>query len=103
MQQQKISSIFNKIIPHGRVQQYKLNVALLEFIITDSQPFNILKSNGFRKFISKVDLLFTIPCDKTIKNLITNVYKIDVKYLLPLINSYKLFQLQQIYRLQKIK
>ncbi|CAI2190429.1 1255_t:CDS:2 [Funneliformis geosporum] len=75
--QQKISSIFNKIISHGKSQQYKLNIALLEFIITNSQLFNILKSNRFKKFLFKLDPVFVIPCDKTIKILILETYKVE--------------------------
>ncbi|CAJ0834021.1 812_t:CDS:2 [Entrophospora sp. SA101] len=36
IQQPTISSMFSRVIPHGKSQQHKLNVALLEFIITDS-------------------------------------------------------------------
>ena len=64
-----------------------MNVFLLEFIITDSQPFNILKSDGFRKFCSKLDSSFAIPCDKTIKELVTDAYKIGIKCLSSLITS----------------
>jgi hypothetical protein len=71
--------------PYGKVQQYKLNVSLLEFIITDSQPFHILKSEGFKKFCLKLDPSFSMPCDKTIKGLISDAFKIGVKKLLSLI------------------
>jgi hypothetical protein len=60
---------------------------LLEFIITDSQPFHILKSNGFRKLLLGLDPSYSIPCDKTIKTLITDVYKLGIKELLSLIIS----------------
>jgi hypothetical protein len=77
--------MFSRVIPHGKSQQHKLNVALLEFIITDSQPFHILKNEGFKKFLFKLDPSFSIPCDKTIKNLISEAYKLGIKNLLSLI------------------
>lgn len=83
MHQTKIDQAFGK--PYGKIQQYKLNVALLEFIITDSQPFYILKSEGFKNFCLNLNSSFTLPCDKTIKGLITEAYKIGVKNLLSLI------------------
>src|SRR2546429_333585 len=80
--------MFIKTSSHGKVHQHKLNVTLLEFIITDAQSFHILKSNGFKKFVYALDPLFLIPCDKTIKDLITKAYKIGVKELLQLmVNS----------------
>uniref|UniRef100_U9TT23 BED-type domain-containing protein n=1 Tax=Rhizophagus irregularis (strain DAOM 181602 / DAOM 197198 / MUCL 43194) TaxID=747089 RepID=U9TT23_RHIID len=44
VQQAKIDSIFGKAKSHGKSHQHKLNILLLEFIITDSQPFHILKN-----------------------------------------------------------
>ncbi|CAG8692323.1 20461_t:CDS:2 [Rhizophagus irregularis] len=66
-------------------EEKELNTLLLEFIITDSQPFHILKSKGFRKLLFALDPSYSIPCDKTIKNLITEVYKLGVKELLTLV------------------
>lgn len=60
---------------------------MLEFIITDSQPFHILKSNRFRKLLLGLDPSYSIPYDKMIKTLITDVYKLGIKELLSLIIS----------------
>src|SRR5436853_4068692 len=87
MQQMKIDTIFGKTKSHGKSYQHKLNMLLLEFIVTDSQPFHILKSDGFRKLLFALDPLYSIPCDKTLKNLITNTYKAGVNELLSLIVS----------------
>src|SRR5439155_21241284 len=47
-----------------------------------------LKSSEFKKFLYKLNSSYPIPCDKTIKNLISKAYKIRVKELLQLtINS----------------
>ncbi|GBC25170.2 zinc finger BED domain-containing protein 4-like [Rhizophagus irregularis DAOM 181602=DAOM 197198] len=83
--QTTIDSMFSKARSHGKSYQHKLNTLLLEFIITDSQPFHILKSKGFRKLLFALDPSYSIPCDKTIKNLITEVYKLGVKELLTLV------------------
>lgn len=77
--------MFRKIVPHSKSTQYKLNVALLEFIINDSQSFHILKNEGFRKFLHALDPSYSIPCDKTIKSLISEAYKLGIKNLLTLI------------------
>ncbi|CAB5292141.1 unnamed protein product [Rhizophagus irregularis] len=87
VQQAKIDSIFGKAKSHGKSHQHKLNILLLEFIITDSQPFHILKSNRFRKLLLGLDPSYSIPYDKMIKTLITDVYKLGIKELLSLIIS----------------
>ncbi|CAB5393607.1 unnamed protein product [Rhizophagus irregularis] len=79
--------MFGKTKSHGKSYQHKLNMLLLEFIITDSQPFHILKSVGFRKLLFALDPLYSIPCDKPLKNLITDTYKTGVNELLSLIVS----------------
>src|SRR6266542_3344663 len=79
--------MFGKTKSHGKSYKHKLNMLLLEFIITDSQPFHILKSDGFKKLLFALDPLYSVPCDKTLKNLITDAYKVGVKELLSFIIS----------------
>jgi len=79
--------MFGKTKSHRKSYQHKLNMLLLEFIITDSQPFHILKSDGFKKLLFALDPLYSVPCDKTLKNLITDAYKVGVKELLSFIIS----------------
>nr|CAG8448325.1 10472_t:CDS:2 [Entrophospora candida] len=52
-QKNTISSMFGRVIPHVKSQQYKLDVVLLEFIITDSQPFHILRFKKFPFHVTK--------------------------------------------------
>ena len=47
---------------------------LVTFIIEDSQPFHILQSKSFQKLLLSLDENFLIPCDKTIKTMISQAF-----------------------------
>ncbi|CAG8666243.1 3576_t:CDS:2 [Gigaspora margarita] len=58
------------IIPHDEPRQIQLCQYLADWIITDSQPLNVLENSAFKKFINELDPKFKIPCIKSIKKLI---------------------------------
>ena len=47
---------------------------LVNWIIFDSRPLNIVQSESFHKFIKELDPAFTIPDTRLIKQTIQNAY-----------------------------
>ncbi|CAG8511256.1 16875_t:CDS:2, partial [Cetraspora pellucida] len=72
--QPTIDIIFKKTMINHINQKEAINQALVEFIIKDSQPFYLLKSHAFIKFINLLDSSYELPSDKYIKTLIHQAF-----------------------------
>ncbi|CAG8544720.1 11358_t:CDS:2 [Ambispora gerdemannii] len=55
-------------------RQQKLSQLLIEFIIQDCQPLNILRNPAFRQFVNNLEVGFQIPCKVTAKKMIDQAY-----------------------------
>ncbi|CAG8659176.1 8928_t:CDS:2 [Funneliformis caledonium] len=61
---------------HKESKQRKLKNALADWLVTDSQPFNLANGEGFLHMINKLDLAFKPPCYVTIKKNIGYEYQV---------------------------
>jgi hypothetical protein len=55
----------------------ELHLAVTEWVVLDSLPFNMLHGEGFKRFVKKIDPKFRVPNNKTIKNIIADKYSIQ--------------------------
>jgi hypothetical protein len=47
---------------------------LVDWLISDLIPINVVQSEAFRRFIHEFDPAFTMPCRETVKNIICEAY-----------------------------
>ena len=72
------------ITPHKESRQVELRNLLVNWIVFDSRPLSISKSESFRKFIKELDPAFNIPDVRLIKTTIQEAYN----YTYPLIQKF---------------
>ena len=72
------------ITPHKELRQVELRNLLVNWIVFDSRPLSISKSESFRKFIKELDPAFNIPDVRLIKTTIQEAYN----YTYPLIQKF---------------
>jgi hypothetical protein len=70
--------------PHKNSKQQELRQLLVNWIIIDLIPLNVVQSELFRKFIYELDPSFVIPDVKLVKKIIHQAYN----YTLPIIIKY---------------
>jgi hypothetical protein len=69
------------IIPYEEEKQQELRQYLVNWLVCDSRPLNIVQSDFFHQFINKLDLRFKIPDVKMVKQLIHKAYNYTVPLL----------------------
>ena len=68
-------------ISFGQVKQKQVNKMLMDLIIAQSLPFNLVNSKQFKNFCNAINPAYSIPCTKTIKTIISEEYKAGVSNL----------------------
>ena len=48
----------------------ELYLAVIEWIVLDSLPFNMLQGEGFKRFIKKIDPKFRVPSNNTVNKIL---------------------------------
>ena len=71
---QKLLNIQNNNLETWKFEQEVCRRALVEMIILDELPFSFVEKEGFKKFMSKFQLLFHIPSRRTITRDCYEVY-----------------------------
>ena len=83
MKQSPLSSFV--VRPTSVVRQKRLKKALLDMIVTDVQPFAVVKNQGFRHFLSSVNPSYKLPSRATIaQELLPTAYQKAVEEVKPL-------------------
>ncbi|CAG8753110.1 23074_t:CDS:2, partial [Gigaspora rosea] len=70
IEQPTISEMFHRAARQNTRQKESINYALVEWIVTDLQPFYVLKNESFIKLIHILNPYYELPSDKHIKALI---------------------------------
>ncbi|CAG8699524.1 1232_t:CDS:1, partial [Ambispora gerdemannii] len=68
-------------------RQQKLFQLLIEFIIQDCQPLNILRNPAFCQFVNNLEVGFQIPCEVTAKKMIDQAYNWSHDQLFGMMNT----------------
>lgn len=58
-----------------QTRQQVVDAALVNMIVKDSQPFSIVDDAGFRQFVGVLDLTYTIPTRKALKEMVAEKFK----------------------------
>jgi hypothetical protein len=67
--------------PHDEKRQQELRQFLVDWLVHDSHPLNIVQSKYFHQFINELDSQFNIPDVKLVKQIIHKAYN----YIVPLL------------------
>ncbi|GES78995.1 zinc finger BED domain-containing protein 4-like [Rhizophagus clarus] len=59
---------------HNIVQSEKVNILMLNWIISDSLPIHMVQSEAFQHFIYELDPAFMMFCEETVRKIIYEVY-----------------------------
>ncbi|KAJ3581313.1 hypothetical protein NHX12_016785 [Muraenolepis orangiensis] len=57
----------------------KLDEALVNMVVKDSQPFSIVDDCGFKEFVALLDPTFTLPSRRAQKNMVLQIYEEETK------------------------
>ncbi|CAG8778558.1 41578_t:CDS:2 [Gigaspora margarita] len=79
--QPTINEMFHHAAGQNTRQKKSINCALVKWIVTNLQPFYVLKSDSFIKFIYALNSYYKLPSDKHVKALIHQNYNNSVEYL----------------------
>ncbi|CAG8479792.1 14960_t:CDS:2 [Dentiscutata erythropus] len=60
--------------PYTKSKNDKLTKALVKFLIHDAQPISFAVSPNFHEFIKELDLMFSLPDEKCVKQIIYALY-----------------------------
>ena len=69
--------------PHDEKKQQELRQFLVDWLVHDSHPLNIVQSKYFHQFINELDSQFNIPDVKLVKQIIHKAYN----YIVPLLKE----------------
>lgn len=64
----------NKSSSYTYAEQIHITAKLIQWIIVDLQPFNIVEQKQFQQFIHTLDPRYVLPCRQTIKEEITALF-----------------------------
>lgn len=56
-------------------RKQELDEALVNMIVKDLQPFSIVDDSGFKDFVALLDLTYTLPSRRALKNMVVQKYE----------------------------
>jgi hypothetical protein len=63
-----------QISPYTFSEQIHITIKLIQWLIVDLQPFNIVEQEEFQQFIYSLDPRYVLPCRQTIKENINSLF-----------------------------